>query len=155
MTARACVIWLQWACGIAFAVGLMAAAGSSSATAGPWLWLFDLLAWPLDGSPAGFDPVTHAVNAVLGGVMVGWASLMYAVVARMSAAGDYTLSLPMLASVLVWFAIDSSGSVAAGLPGNVVLNTGFLLVFVPPLVVLWRREFPEPRDSQKDSRPRV
>ena len=47
-------------------LGLVAAAASHPAGQGPWLLLFDLLAWPLDGRPASFTAETFAVNAVLG-----------------------------------------------------------------------------------------
>jgi len=63
---------LQVACAIAVATGLVSAAGSFPATDGLWLFLFDLLKWPIDGNPSQFDLTTRAVNAVLGGVMVGF-----------------------------------------------------------------------------------
>ncbi len=140
MAASFCLRWLKVASGLAFVVGLVAAAASSPATAGLWLWLFDLLAWPVDGNPAGFDDAGLALNAVLGGVMAGWAALMYLVVAHMHDTGSHELGRPLLVSVVVWFVVDSTGSLVAGLPGNVVLNTGFLAMFVPPLVLLLRAE---------------
>jgi hypothetical protein len=45
----------------------------------------------------------------------------------------------MTIALLAWFAVDSLGSWAAGLPGNIVLNVAFLLMFLPPLVSLSRR----------------
>ncbi len=148
MAASSCLRWLKVASGLAFVVGLVAAAASSPATAGPWLWLFDLLAWPVDGNPAGFDDAGLALNAVLGGVMAGWAALMYLVVAHMHDTGNHELGRPLLVSVVVWFVIDSAGSLVAGLPGNVVLNAGFLAMFVPPLVLLLRAE---PSHSPRES----
>ncbi|MBE9101287.1 hypothetical protein [Vacuolonema iberomarrocanum] len=41
----------------------------------------DLVQWPLDGDPATFSNETLLLNAMLGGVMVGWAALMYFVAA--------------------------------------------------------------------------
>ena len=35
--------------------------------------------------------------------------------------------------MIVWFVIDSSGSVAAGVPSNAVFNAVFLLLIVVPL----------------------
>ena len=39
----------------------------------------------------------------------------------------------IIISIVTWFVIDSSMSVAAGAPLNVVGNLGFLLIFVLPL----------------------
>ena len=45
---------------------------------------------------------------------------------------------PMTAGVITWFLVDSTASLAAGLPGNVVLNVSFLAFFAVPLVKLRR-----------------
>ena len=71
MDKKISAIWLQVACAITVATGLVSAAASIPATDGLWLFLFDFLKWPLDGNPSQFDLTTRAVNAVLGGVMVG------------------------------------------------------------------------------------
>jgi hypothetical protein len=68
--------------------------------------------------------------------MVGWGTLMHRIVRGPFRRGDTTLATPMLVSVLAWFAVDSTGSLAADLPGNVALNVAFLGLFVPPLVGL-------------------
>jgi hypothetical protein len=39
--------------------------------------LLDLLDWPLDGSSSTFANESFILNAVLGGVMIGWGVLMY------------------------------------------------------------------------------
>ena len=130
--------WLRAAALITVATGLVAAAASSPSGERPWRLLLDLLAWPIDGEPERFDPVTSAVNAVTGGVMVGWGTLMYLIARGPFASGDTTLATPMLVSVLAWFVVDSTGSVAAGLPGNVALNVGFLLLLAPPLHLMRR-----------------
>ena len=130
--------WLELASLVTIAVGLVAAAASSHHGAGPWSLLFDLLDWPLDGRRPRFAGKTSAVNAVAGGVMVGWGTLMHGIVRGPFRRGDTTLATPMLVSVLAWFAVDSTGSFAADLPGNVALNVAFLGLFVPPLVGLRR-----------------
>ena len=133
--------WLSAAALVTIVVGLVAAAASSASGDEPWLALFDVLDWPVDGEPGRFSAQTRAVNAVLGGVMVGWGTLMYLVVRGPFRRGDTTLAGPMLAAVLAWFSVDSTGSFLAQLPGNVVLNLGFLVLFVPPLTSL-RRQHP-------------
>ena len=77
MTQSQSMRWLQIACLITIITGLVCAMGSHPATDVVWRTLFDLLKWPLDGDPATFNADTRAVNAVLGGTMVGWGVLMY------------------------------------------------------------------------------
>jgi len=136
MNQRISSSWLQAACVLTIVFGLVAAAGSFPATSGPWLALFDLIQWPLDGSPAAFDPSTRAVNAVLGGVMVGWGTVMLLLVRALFARDAHLVRRLLLPAVWVWFFVDTSGSLLAGLPGNGVLNVGFLAVFLPPLLLM-------------------
>ena len=125
MTQSQSMRWLQIACLITIITGLLCAMASHAATDVVWRTLFDLLKWPLDGDPATFNADTRAVNAVLGGTMVGWGVLMYLI-----ATPQQFAAIPAL----------PTGSVAAGLPGNLVLNLVFLGLFVPPLRALARTE---------------
>jgi hypothetical protein len=125
---------LQVACAITVTLGLVSAAASFPATGKLWLFLFDLLKWPIDGNPSQFDLTTRAVNAVLGGVMVGWGTLMFLLV-RNFLNNDFALVRKViLIGILSWFVIDSTGSFLAELPWNVVLNVSFLCLFLPPLL---------------------
>jgi hypothetical protein len=133
--------WLSAASLMTIVVGLVAAAASSERSDEPWLALFDLLDWPVDGDPGRFSAQTRAVNAVVGGVMVGWGTLMHLIVRGPFRRGDTTLAGPMLAAVVAWFVVDSTGSLLADLPGNVILNLGFLVLFLPPLLGL-RQQHP-------------
>jgi hypothetical protein len=112
---------------------------SYPATAGAWLFLFDVLSWPLNGNPAFFAADTRAVNAVLGGTMVGWGVLMFLLATPEQMTHNPALPRMMLVALGAWFVVDSVGSFMAELPGNVVLNVAFLALFVPPLVAIQRR----------------
>jgi len=39
-----------------------------------------------------------------------------------------------VASIVSWFAVDSAMSIAAGAWPNVILNCGFLVLFLPPVL---------------------
>lgn len=137
MTVQRSIIWLNIACVITMVTGVVCALASHPATAGVWLWLFDVLKWPLDGDPAFFSADTRAVNAVLGGTMVGWGALMYLLAGTPLLLAHPQISRFMLIALMAWFVVDCMGSLAAGLPGNLVLNLGFLVLFVPPLRALY------------------
>ena len=150
MTTATATVWLRVASLATIAVGLLAAAASSATTDGPWLLLFDVVDWPADGEPARFVDETSAVNAVAGGVMVGWGTLMYLLVGQRARPG--AAATPMLVAVVAWFVVDSTASLLAGFPGNVVLNVGFLALLLPPLVVL-RRHDVAPIDAARAPNP--
>jgi hypothetical protein len=136
MSHRIACVWLQLAALVTILTGLISAAASHPSTAGLWLWLFDLLQWPLDGNPAQFSPEAYAVNGVLGGVMVGWGVLMLLLARGPIRSGQSESAKFLLIGIIAWFIVDSSASFAANIPGNVVLNVLFLVMFAPPLVRL-------------------
>jgi len=136
MTRQRSILWLKVASAITVVVGVVCALASHPATAVGWLWLFDLLKWPLDGDPAFFAVETRAVNAVLGGTMVGWGTLMYLLADPQLLRVAPQVPRLMLSALVAWFVVDCAGSLAAGLPGNLLLNLSFLVLFVPPLRAL-------------------
>jgi hypothetical protein len=72
--------------------------------------------------------------------MVGWGVLLWLVATRILP-GDPTLGASLIrASVVAWFAVDSSASALAGAPINVALNTVFLAAFLVPLASVSPRE---------------
>jgi hypothetical protein len=139
MPTRIGEIWLKTASVITIITGVICALASHPSTQGIWLFLFDVLKWPADADPASFNADARAVNAVLGGVMVGWGLLMFFLADQRLMAVAPAVPRLMMIALLAWFAVDSLGSWAAGLRGNIVLNVAFLLMFLPPLVSLSRR----------------
>ena len=136
MRIRTALRWYQLACVITMVTGVICALASHPATEDVWLYLFDALKWPLDGNPAAFSADTRAVNAVLGGTMVGWGLLMYLLARHITT----MVGLPriLLMAIVAWFVVDCTGSLLANMPGNVLLNIIFLGLFMPPLLVLQR-----------------
>ncbi len=151
MSEGLCVLWLKAMSVVTIAFGLVAAAASHPAGQTPWLLLFDLLAWPMDGKPAAFSAETFAVNAVAGGVMAGWGVLMYGLSAGPIARGDRDVRRMVMAGLTVWFVVDSTGSWAAGMIGNIVLNIVFLVLFLIPLVALRSAGQKTPRAEKQPS----
>lgn len=129
---------LKAACVATIVTGLVSAAASHPAGEGLWVLVFDVLQWPVDGQQGTFSSEARVLNAVCGGVLAGWGALMYWLAAGPIAAGDQSARRAFLVSVLIWFATDSAGSLAAGWPGNVALNIVFLIAFVGPLAALSR-----------------
>ena len=139
MTTRVSIIWLRAASAVTIVTGVICGLASHSSTGGLWLSLFDVLKWPIDGDPAVFNADTRAVNAVLGGVMVGWGLLMFFLSNERLMMAAPNIPRIMTISLLAWFLVDSVGSWAAGLPGNIALNVAFLVMFLPPRAACSRR----------------
>ena len=129
------VIWLRFSAILTFFTGLVSSFASTESGSYLWLFLFDLLTYPIDGNPSKFYSESFALNAVLGGVMVGWSVLIYLLIEDDIQNNKKNLRF-ILISLICWFIVDSVGSYFAGINGNIVLNIGFLFLYLPPLIKL-------------------
>ena len=127
-------IALKGACGLVFATGAVALAATTDALAGPWLMLFDAVSWPMDGVPGALSPEAKLLSAISGAMMIGWGVLLSALVWGPVARGEREGRRLLWLSLSVWFVMDNVGSVLAGWPGNVALNTLFYAAFAVPLL---------------------
>jgi hypothetical protein len=114
------------------AVGATASFACHPSTQYLWLKLFDLLTWPLDNSPETFQGEAYLLNAVLGGVMIGWGTMMLMLSSEVEKSTK--IRNTFLASLFSWYITDSVGSGINGVPGNIVLNTTFLIAYLVPLL---------------------
>ncbi|MFY7922660.1 hypothetical protein [Gemmatimonas sp.] len=72
-------------------------------------------------------------HAVIGGVLVGWGCALFRVTRTLFALGSRDAWVLGAASVGAWFVADTSYAPLSGHWQNALLNTGFLMLFVPPL----------------------
>lgn len=135
MASTTTVGWLKAASGITFAFGLLCSLATIAALSGIIVFFFDLAFWPIDGGQSIAVPELKLALAVSGGILMGWAVLMWLVATRVYARDAKLGRSMILASIATWFVTDGMGSVAAGAPLNVLLNVPFLLMFALP--VLW------------------
>ena len=125
---------LRWGALFVLITGLLPVLSIWPATEEPWRLFFDILTWPLDSQPASFTASERQLSAVLGGVLCGWAYMMYRL-ADPKVFNEQIRQL-MLYSVWIWFLVDSIGSVISGIPLNAVSNLSFLAMLVLPLMAL-------------------
>lgn len=80
-------------------------------------------------TPEGFSPkaVDHSefTYAVLGAVMVGWMMLLAFIIHGPLRSGERWAWTAVVASVGVWFVLDTTMSLASGYPENAALNAVF------------------------------
>lgn len=95
----------------------------------------DLAFLPLDGSQTLDSDTAALMTAIGGGLLVGFSTLSYLITRDIYsnyASQGRRLLIPAL---LAWYIPDSLGSLAAGAWFNVVMNTGFLALFLVPLLL--------------------
>ncbi len=130
------IAFLKAACLVAIATGLLSLAAAHPAASAPWALIFDAVAWPIDGAQGAFSPEARLLNAISGAMLVGWGVTLYGLAAGPIARGDAEARRLFVTAVLVWFVLDCAASLAAGWPGNLVLNAAFLALLLSPLLAL-------------------
>ena len=124
---------LRFAAGVTLATGLALALAALPALNLPVRLLADLLIWPLDQGQTLATSETRLVLAISGGVMVGWALMIWQLAGEPMQRAPDSIRAIIRTSLLVWFCVDSLASVAAGVPLNIVGNAVFLALFLAPM----------------------
>jgi len=90
----------------------------------------DLAHQPYEGAQPITGKSANLLNAILGGVLVGFGAMIW-MVAEHVLRKDFTLGRKLILIPLIcWFITDSLGSVLAGAWFNAVLNTGIFGPFI-------------------------
>ncbi|WP_375229880.1 hypothetical protein [Roseobacter sp. S98] len=127
--------WLRVTAVIVGSFGPVFALGSFAATAEPARFTLDLLAWPPDGATTWTHPDTRFLSALAGGFLLGWGVLIWQLATHVYDTCPDGVRRAVLSSLLVWFVVDTAGSVASGNASNAFFNTLVLMVAAGPL---WR-----------------
>ena len=125
---------LKFAAVVTVVTGLFFAVASTAPTDAAVRQLLDVVFFRFGDGPAELSDSHHLVNAILGGVMVGWGVTVWLVVDRLLALAPREVGRILLVGLAAWFVVDSTGSVASGGWLNAVpLNVAFFAVFLVPL----------------------
>ena len=124
--------WLKAGAAITIGFGLLIAVAAIPAAQGPTNFVFDFIFFPIDASQS-VDTVTASLlSAITGGLMAGLGVMLWVVATELCPREPAFCRRVILLSIGSWYLVDSSMSIAAGAPLNVLFNTGFLLIFVLP-----------------------
>lgn len=107
--------------------------GTMVSTLEPARLTLDLLSWPIDGVPTYTSPDMRFLSALTGGFLLGWGVMIWCLRAWLYDTEPEAVRRVVLISLLSWFALDSTGSIASGNPSNALFNIFFLLLAVGPL----------------------
>ncbi|MHA7887337.1 hypothetical protein [Roseicyclus sp.] len=105
------------------------------ATAGPAEWVIDLLGLPLDGTVSLASPEARFLCGLMAGFLAGWAATVWLLSGAPFDAAPEAVRRAVVGGALLWFVIDSAGSILSGHPSNAVFNIAVLALAVGPL---WR-----------------
>lgn len=119
---------------IGFALAIAGAAWPPAS--GVFNFLYDMVDWPLDGAVTVVTTQTRLLAAISGGVFASWSVMLILIVAPAVARGDDDIRRAALIAIVVWFVIDSAGSLAAGFATNAAFNTVYLLTLLAPLMMV-------------------
>jgi len=125
--------WLSaWCWGVAL-FGLVLAGAGLEAPSGPPRLIFGLLNGP--NSPVLNAQMRFSV-ALMGAVTLGWALTLRVALGAAHALGDRARPTwrGITVSLLVWYVVDSSLSVATGFGLNAVSNTVIVAAFLLPIL---------------------
>ena len=95
--------------------------------------MFDLVFYPVDSAQVLDSDTARLLSAICGGLMFGLGVMLWVVATELCRKDPALGRRIILLGIVSWYVVDSSMSVAAGAPINVLFNTAFLLLFVLPL----------------------
>ena len=127
------IAWLKTGSAVTIGFGVLIAAAAVPALQAPTAFLLDMVFLPLDGAPSTGGEATRLLSAISGGVLVGWGLMMWLLATTLYAREPAICRKIILTSIISWFVVDSSMSLAAGALLNAFFNVGFLLVFAVPV----------------------
>ena len=123
-----------------FAFGLVWVTTAFAGFDAPGRNLIDLLDWPLDGTPTQPSQEARWMGAIGAGLSSGLGMFFVFVVAPLIKHQDTgvrkTIRRGVLITMIIWFIVDGVGSVASGVPSNVVFNFIFFLAATVPVLAL-------------------
>lgn len=133
MDIRTRIGWLKTGSAITIGFGVIIAAAAVPALQAPTALLLDLVYLPLDGTPSPSGHDARLLSAISGGVLIGWGLMIWLLATTLYAKEPVVCRRIILTSIIAWFVVDSSMSIAAGAILNAFFNIGFLLVFALPV----------------------
>ncbi|MEP2531009.1 excinuclease ABC subunit A [Shimia sp.] len=133
MTHQQSTRWLRIASLTCAAVGLAMAFALPLGAQSLMAWFLDLAFLPLDQAQAFSDPSAHLLGAISGGLLFGFGVMSYQITTHVYANDPAIGGRILRWGIISWFLVDCTGSVLAGAWFNVILNSGFLALFLIPI----------------------
>ncbi len=134
MTQKFHKFWLKITAIVVGSFGPVFFFGTIFSTSKPASWTLDLLSFPIDGVQNYEATTTRFLSALTGGFLLGWGVMIWCLSAWVYDKAPEAVRKTVLFSLLSWFVLDSSGSIASGNSSNAIFNIIILLGAVGPLL---------------------
>jgi len=126
-------LWLKITAIVVGSFGPVFFLGTMLSTSEPARWTLDFLSFPVDGVQTFDASTTRFLSALTGGFLFGWGICIWCLHKWVYDHSPEGVRKSVLAGVLAWFVLDSSGSIASGNSSNAFFNIVVLVVAVGPL----------------------
>lgn len=133
MTQKFHKFWLKITAIVVGSFGPVFFLGTMISTSEPARWTLDLLSFPIDGVQNYEATTTKFLSALTGGFLLGWGVMIWCLSSWVYDKAPEPIRKTVLVSLLSWFVLDSSGSIASGNTSNAFFNIIILLIAVGPL----------------------
>lgn len=107
--------------------------GTMLPTSEPARWTLDVLSWPPDSIQNYEASTTRFLSALTGGFLFGWGICIGCLRIWVYDKAPNETRKAVLAGLLAWFVLDSSGSITSGNAINAFFNVIVLIIAVGPL----------------------
>lgn len=96
--------------------------------------ILDLADWPLDNLATPLDRNTQWLSSIGAGVLAAISIFLGGIVVPAIKRADTSITRTTILAMVVWYVIDSTGSVASGVSSNVFFNSIYLVLVLIPLI---------------------
>lgn len=136
MTLQFRIVWLKCAAAALLIIpGVMMVLAPITPFSAAVDMFLDLAFQPFDGAEQVAGTTALLLNAILGGVLVGFGVMIWMVAEHVYRRDMKLGRTLLLAPILSWFICDSAGSVLAGAWFNGILNVGILAFLTLPILL--------------------
>lgn len=114
--------------------GPVAVLSAIPSLSGPMAAVFDAVFWPIDGGETIAAKETRLLLAILGGITAGWGLMIWQLAGAPMTRDPESIRPILLNGIILWFLLDSAGSVLVGAPLNAVANVIIAAMFLVPIL---------------------
>ncbi len=134
MSFETSISWLKITGALLVVIGAIFAWTTTGPAAIVSVLFVDIAVFPVDGAQSYDATETRLLAAIAGGLTAGIGAAIWMIAKHIYAEHPAVGRKIILTFVMIWFCVDSLGSILSGAPVNVLLNLGLLVAMVLPLV---------------------
>lgn len=100
----------------------------------PARFILDLADWPLDNLATPLDRNTQWLSSIAAGILAAVSIFLGGIVVPAIKERNVSIVHTTIAAMVIWYLIDSIGSIASGVASNVFFNSIYLVLILIPLL---------------------